>query len=151
MTYKGLEFDGKHTPLVSRGLFEQVQLVIEAHRTAGERSRRHRSYLAGSLFCGHCKAKLLYSVSRGRNGEYGYFFCSGRHNQSSGCQLPYLADELIEDAVIRHWRHEQLSEAVMAEVREGLQEDLREHQAVARRKVAQIQRRIASIERERAK
>jgi site-specific DNA recombinase len=69
VTWKGVEFDGKHERLTTPDTYARVQDVIAAHRQSGERSYRRKHYLAGSLFCGHCNAKLLYGISTGRRGD----------------------------------------------------------------------------------
>ncbi len=78
--------------------FEAVQRVLSARRLSGERSHKH--YLAGSLFSARCGARLLFGISTSRRGErYEYFFCAGRHSGRSGCDLPYLPLEPVEDAI----------------------------------------------------
>jgi hypothetical protein len=37
--WKGVEREGSHTPLVSRGLFDLVQGILETHSSGGDRSR----------------------------------------------------------------------------------------------------------------
>ncbi|MCZ4538444.1 recombinase family protein [Gordonia terrae] len=47
--YKGDEFPGRHTPLISEELFERVQLLLEERGFAGERRRKHHHHLKGSI------------------------------------------------------------------------------------------------------
>ena len=109
VTWRGLEHEGKHEPLVTPTVFEQVQQVLAAHRQSGERSYRRQHYLAGTLYCERCGSKLIFGVAKGRRGnEYAYWFCLGRHTYKNGCDLPYLAAEKIEAAVVcrRHAKND---------------------------------------------
>jgi len=68
VTWRGVEYEGKHPRLIDPVTFQQVQDHLTAHASSGERSRKHKPYLAGSLYCGRCKSKLIYSRSTGRRG-----------------------------------------------------------------------------------
>ncbi len=84
--WRGVEHEGKHQPLIDVETFEQVQQMLTARRTAGERSYRREHYLVGSLRCARCASRLLYTVCTGRGGaEYGYFYCSSRVSGRSTC------------------------------------------------------------------
>src|SRR4051812_9143291 len=50
--YRGVEYPGKHPPLIDKRTFDEVQLLLEAHNFAGEKQRVHHHYLKGSIFCG---------------------------------------------------------------------------------------------------
>ena len=88
VTYKGIEYEGKHPKLIDQTTFDRVQHSLEAHRQSGERAHRHTHYLKGSLRCHRCKSRLAYCVSRGNGGSYAYFFCLGRHHGRTDCDLP---------------------------------------------------------------
>jgi hypothetical protein len=49
VTYKGVQYPGRHQPLICPAVFERVQAVLDAHNTAGERHRTHHHYLKGSV------------------------------------------------------------------------------------------------------
>lgn len=56
--YKGQEYPGKHEPIVSRALFEQVQ---QARKARAVRPAASGGYLlTGLLVCGSCGAKMRY-------------------------------------------------------------------------------------------
>ena len=68
VTWRGVEYEGKHPALVDVATFETVQAVLTAHRVAGERSHKH--YLSGSPLCARCGSRLLFGISTGRQGEH---------------------------------------------------------------------------------
>jgi site-specific DNA recombinase len=102
VTYEGIEYQGRHEPLISEELFDRAQRVIDAHGGAGTRQRSHNHYLRGVLWCGRCQNRLIVQRAQGRHGgEYYYFFCRSR--QDGACDLPYMPVELMEDAVIAYY------------------------------------------------
>lgn len=152
VTWRGLQFEGKHPRLVSAEVFAQVQAILEAHRLSGERSYRRKHYLAGTLYCDRCESKLIYSVSTGSRGEsYAYWCCLGRHTYKNGCDLPYLPGDLVEDVVTSRWQHERFSDEEATVIRDELLADLNDYIAAASEAGDRLDRRIATIKRERMK
>ncbi len=152
VTWRGVQFDGKHPKLVSLEAFAQVQAVLTAHRQSGERSYRRHHYLAGTLYCNECDSKMIYSLSRGRRGQlYGYWFCIGRHTYRNGCQLPYLPAEQIEDKVVDQWQHERLTVSQADLIRDNLLADLTDYTTTTNDARHRLDQRVETIQRERRK
>ena len=120
VSWRGVEYDGKHPPLTDAETFETVQAVLADHRASGERNYRQDHYLVGSLRCGLCNMRMLYTVSRGRNSqEYGYFYCASRVRKSH-CGQRYLPAHLIEQAVETQWSRELLTPSDLTVIHEDL-------------------------------
>jgi site-specific DNA recombinase len=152
VTWQGIQHDGTHPELVTPEAFQRVQEVLTAHRQSGERSYRRKHYLAGTVYCDLCGSKLIYMLSRGRAGDqYGYWACLGRHTYKTGCPLPYLPDEAIEDLVVRQWSFERLSTAQAETLRDNLLLDLAGHTAAIKEAAERLDQRIEAIQRERRK
>jgi len=120
VTYKGVEYPGRHQPLISEELFERVQQVTARLSEGHTRMRTHHHYLKGLLACGRCKKQLVVQRARGRRGgEYYYFFCIGR--QKGTCDLPYIPVEVLEEGVVRHYGDAVLlPETIRARIRAGV-------------------------------
>lgn len=73
----GVQFKGKHEPLVSETLFYSVQ-AIRQERTRFHGSPVHHSsaWLRGVLWCEHCGGKLWHQFGN-RNASGRYYRCSG--------------------------------------------------------------------------
>lgn len=132
VTFLGLEYEGRHEPLITAELFQQVQVMLRAKATAEERHWRHQHYLKGSLFCGRCGARLSLQWAKGR---YLYFFCLGRQ-RGSGCEQPYVAADAIEEEVARHYEVIQFEPDRLAFLRRRLGEEIEVRRKSARRVVA---------------
>lgn len=70
---------GIHEPLISEGLFHQVQLIIRR-----DRNKRGNKEALMSLFplrvflsCPWCGGKITGSVSQGKCAKYPYYHCTG--------------------------------------------------------------------------
>ncbi len=121
VTYRGQKFPGRHEPLISREIFDGVQAVLDAHRLSGERDRKHAHYLKGSIYCGNCGARLMYSRNTGRGGTYEYFVCSMR--QRGGCEQGLSRVDDVAAKIEHHYRTIVLTDAQ----REGTRNALRYH------------------------
>lgn len=102
VTYKGIEYPGRHESLISEELFDRVQKVLDTHSGTGIRQRSHPHYLKSTLWCNRCKRRFIVQRTKGKSGGvYFYFFCTGR--QDHICDHPYIPVEVMEQAVINHY------------------------------------------------
>ncbi len=133
--YAGVEYDGRHDPLVDKDTFSRAKAVLTAHNNAKEKDRKHHHYLKGSLICGRCGSRLTFVKARGKlGGIYPYFACIGRV-KGTGCGLPYLPADQTEDKVAAKYasvKFEQVGASTAAEWVAHI-EEVRDklHQAIA--------------------
>jgi len=149
VTYKGVQYPGRHQPLVPPALFERVQAVLDAHNTADERHRVHHHYLKGSVFCARCGSRLSITHAKGKSGGiYPYFFCMTRH-RGQGCDLPFLPVAAVEAAVCAFYNRVQLEPERVATLRQQLLAELEHERQQAATVATRQQARIATLERDR--
>jgi len=90
--WKEVEYDGKHEPIVSEDLFNQVQKKLKRRYKAGQR-KKHDHLFKGQVICAECGCLITWETQKGHN--YGH--CQGY----KGCtQKKYLKEEIITDQVI---------------------------------------------------
>lgn len=69
-----------------------------------------RTYLKGSIFCGHCHSRLGVTYSKGKSGKlYPYYFCIGRHQKRTDCVLKHRPLALVERQIEELYRMVQIS------------------------------------------
>ncbi|HJP67101.1 MAG TPA: recombinase family protein [Actinomycetota bacterium] len=149
VTFRGIEYPGRHEPLVTPQLFAQVQDVMQGRRYAGDKHRVHDHYLKGTVFCGKCHSRLIITWAKGKGGNYLYFFCRGRQ-AGNGCRQRYLQVDAVEDAVERFYSNIQLEPERIDRIREYLTEELantkRLREREARRQRSRVERLVAERE-----
>ncbi|RSN40057.1 hypothetical protein DMC64_34550 [Amycolatopsis sp. WAC 04197] len=88
VTYDGVEYRGRHEPLITEEVWKRSQQVFDASPHAGVRRMVHSHPLKGVLWCGRCQRRLILAHCKGNGGAYQYYFCMGRMKKT--CDLPYL-------------------------------------------------------------
>jgi hypothetical protein len=81
VTFNGVDYQGKHEPIVDTETWDRVQALLDTNRN-GQKQREHPHYLKGTIYCGYCRSRLCVTYSTGKNGQrYPYYFCVGRHQK----------------------------------------------------------------------
>jgi site-specific DNA recombinase len=145
--YKGEIFNGRHEPLISQNLFDQVQAVMDERSERGTRQRRHHHFLKGMLWCGRCheediESRMLMQWSSGNGGRYRYFFC--RRRQQHQCDSRYLEGDAVEACVERAyesiWFDTDLADRLRAAMRDALDERQKAEKTLARQLKAELRK-----------
>ncbi len=137
VTYRGKHYPGRHEPLVTQELFDQVQAVLASHRHSGERDRKHQHCLKGTIRCGTCGSRLVYSRHNGNGGTYEYFIC--KRNQHGECPQGYQPVDLVEKAIEEHYRGVTITDTERDEIRRAITEDLGERITTTRQEIDRCQ------------
>ena len=117
ITYKGVEYPGRHEPLVDPITFARVQAQLALRRN-GEKQRTHNHYLKSTIVCSRCGARLCFGRSRGKRGDYyDYYFCVARQQKRNDCDLPYIPAHEAEIAVEKCYRSLKLPDSVAVALR----------------------------------
>ncbi len=118
--YAGKVSQGRHEKLADEQTFQRVQEVLDAQRQSGERCWRHHHYLRGSIFCGQCDGRLIYTRATSRaGGVYEYFVCSGR--MDGRCSQPHHRVAAVERAVEDEYARIELSVKRREQIRTSVQ------------------------------
>lgn len=149
LPYCGVYYDGNHEPLVDPETWLQVQDVLSAHNKAGEKDRRHPHYLKGTIWCGGCGSRLIFSRNKGHGGVYDYFLCIGRQQKRTSCTRPAVRVEAIEAGVERYYAHFQLHPSKVERIREGVLAELQEERVQAEEDRQRATRLVTSLKDER--
>ena len=143
--FQGVEYAGKHEPLVDEETWQAVQAVLGSHRS-GERQRTHNHFLKSTAVCGVCGARLL--VQRAKNSKgvvYPYFVCARRHRVHDCPFRAVLIDE-VEELVAALYQRIQLTTEDRAKVECYLQGELAQIKGEKDRTVRSLTTRRTNIE-----
>jgi hypothetical protein len=93
MLSNGEMFEGKHEPIVSKRLFDEVQAVME--RKSKAKTPQLKPYLYRGLFqCGECGCSITTETQKGHN----YLRCTKR---VTACSQKYVREEVITEQADR--------------------------------------------------
>jgi site-specific DNA recombinase len=150
--FEGVEYPGRHQPLISKELFAEVQAVKTSRRLSKEKPYQHPHYLKGSLFCGTCGDRLGVTKTRNRHGQlYPYFYCLGRQKKRRPCQQPYVNMRAIEPKVEELWRSVKLPPMVREALRREVLALLARTEVEQTQEVGRLSERVATLDGEREK
>ncbi len=149
--FNGVEYQGKHEPVVDEATWDRVQAVLESHRQ-GTKARQHPHYLKGTIFCGHCGSQLCITNSRSKTGKYYmYYFCVGRHQKRTTCMLKHRPLALVEEQIEDHYRLVQLTADGLRETAAAVVTELAKRQADTKDEQQRQRERLRSLDDERTK
>jgi hypothetical protein len=151
VSYRGIEYDGKHEPLISPELWQKVQDVLRSRNEIRQKEREHPHYLKGIL-CGHCESRMIVTNARSRSGRiYPYFVCIGRHQKRTNCTIKAVLIDTVEELIEHHYATIQLPAQLRDIIEDRLRADLEAHYQEARAKHARLEKQRARLLAEREK
>jgi site-specific DNA recombinase len=152
--YKGVvEFaghrnpNGRHERLTDPDTWDQVQVILAAHRVAGDRPSVHLHYLRGKVVCAECQGRLLYGRHRGRSRHYEYFGCINRatRRRKISCSSGHYNVSDVEEKVAELWATLHLSAEIKDDIRRELTEYLEERAATVEREAQRHRQTIEQL------
>ena len=151
VTFKGVQYQGRHEPLVDDIVWQQVQDVMVSH-VQGERSREHPHYLKSTVYCGSCGERLIVSMSRSKTGViYPYFLCAGRMGKRNSCRQKAVLIHEVENRVEDLYQAIALDPAFRASVENSLLAELRSNRADDEAEQAALKKESEKLQRQRGK
>lgn len=89
--WKGKTYRGSHEPLISTGLYERVQEILDGRYSTKQKVTKHEFTFSGLVNCGHCGCAL---VAEKKKGKYVYYHCTGNKGK---CPEPYTREEVLDE------------------------------------------------------
>ncbi|MGH7157249.1 MAG: recombinase family protein [Candidatus Saccharimonadales bacterium] len=144
LTYCGVEYKGKHQPIVTPSVFAAVQMVRLNHLLRDNKHRQHFHYLSRLLLCGRCGRHLCYSVHKNRYGvNYYYYFCLNRKDHL--CDLVYVPVAKVEDVIVGEFKKLKFSDSDRRLLVKQVGDELNSEQHFAETEVKQQRQRLNSL------
>ncbi|MDO8571417.1 MAG: recombinase family protein, partial [bacterium] len=97
--YSGEMYEGKHTPIVNKELFDAVQKVLALRGRAHNKATNEPQAYCGLLHCGECGMSISAEdkLKRQKNGnthQYVYYRCTKK--SAVPCTQPYVREEALD-------------------------------------------------------
>ena len=145
VTFQGVEYPGKHEPLVDGQTWQTVQTIL-ASRRYGERQRIHNHFLKSTVVCGQCGARL--SVQNAKNSKgtiYPYFVCA-RRCRLHDCAFTAVLIDVVEDRLSDLYRVIELSAEDRTQIERYLHDELAQIEGDKAKAVRSLTTRRTNIE-----
>ena len=145
VTFQGVEYPGKHEPLVDSQTWQTVQTIL-ASRRYGERQRIHNHFLKSTVVCGQCGARL--SVQNAKNSKgtiYPYFVCA-RRCRLHDCAFTAVLIDVVEDRMVDLYRAIELSAEDRTQIERYLHDELAQIEGDKDKAVRSLTTRRTNIE-----
>ncbi len=150
--YRGAYHEGSHEALVDLSTWMNVQNILHAHNYAGEKAFTHSHYLKGSIWCGNCGSRLIFSRNRGKMGkQYDYFVCIGRHRKRNNCIRKAILVSRVAAGVEDFYRTFEVPPERVEEIKVSVADEFARLQAVAETDMARSRRRLHDVKDQRQK
>jgi site-specific DNA recombinase len=89
--WNGKTYRGSHEPLISMGLFDRVQEILDGRFTTKQKVAKQEFAFSDLVNCGHCGCAL---VAEKKKGKYVYYHCTGNKGT---CAEPYAREEVLDE------------------------------------------------------
>jgi DNA invertase Pin-like site-specific DNA recombinase len=113
--WKGKRYQGSHTALISKELFDKVQAVLSGHFRPHQQTKNF--YFNNLIQCGVCGCKILGEQKKHRYKYYHCTFSKGRHNE-----IGYIREEQLAEMFVQPIKDATIPDDVAKWLKEGLRE-----------------------------
>ena len=139
--WKGVLYNGTHEPIISKELFDKVQLVFKRRSSCPTGRQKHDFLFHGLVTCGHCGCAMVAEIKKGK---YIYYHCTGNKGK---CPEKYSREEVIDQQFTDSLERIQIDNDVVdwiVEVMNASTAEAREHREVQIAALTQQKRRLES-------
>ena len=148
--YAGEVFEGKHTPIVSKKLFDTVQTVFDRRRHKRTTKTNEPKPLCGLLRCGSCGMMITgeNQTKRQKNGNvhhYVYYHCTKKCKNIPRCPEPHVRQELLDEQLSEMLLEYAMPMAWADKLRELMDKDVNYQQTRNRMQTTDLQATIAQL------
>jgi site-specific DNA recombinase len=128
---------GKHTPLVSAPLFEQVQAVFRSHNRT--QWRKHDFAFTGLLRCAFDDCMVTAEIQKQR---YIYYHCT---RYKGKCAMPFIREEELSQNLGQILQDIYIPDDALAQLQANLTEDQNRAQSAKKEQRERLQARLTSV------
>ena len=148
--YAGEVFEGKHTPIISKKLFDDVQKVIDRRKHKRTTKQNDPKPLCGLLRCGSCDMMITgeNQTKRQKNGNihrYLYYHCTKKRKNTPRCPEPHVRQELLDEQLSTMLQEYTMPMAWAVKLHELMDKDVTDQQTRNQAQTTDLQASIAQL------
>ena len=145
VTFQGVEYPGKHEPLVDSQTWQTVQTIL-ASRRYGERQRIHNHFLKSTVVCGQCGARLSVQNAKNSKGSISPYFVCARRCRLHDCAFTAVLIDVVEDRMSDLYRAIELSAEDRTQIEHYLHDELAQIEGDKAKAIRSLTTRRTNIE-----
>jgi len=131
--WKGKWYQGTHTPLITKELWDKVQAIRGQRYNRKPRRARHNFAFARMIRCGHCGCALVGELKKAK---YTYYHCTYYRGK---CPEPFVREDVLEEKFVEILGRLQFDGQVLDWVKQALREGHVDEQRFREEAVARLQ------------
>ena len=148
--YAGEVFEGKHTPIASKELFDAVQAVFEKRRHKRTTKTNEPKPLCGLLRCASCDMMITgeNQTKRQKNGNvhhYTYYHCTKKRKNTPRCPEPHIREELLNTQLTEMLQEYAMPKSWADKLRELMKADQANEQSRNQRQTNDLQANVTQL------
>ncbi len=145
--WNGIVGEGVHEPIISKELFQRVQIVLDDRVHGRSRKRKNLFLLRGLMTCGECGGIITYeNQTTSSKRLIPYYRCSKRKNSRKvACTQPYIQAEVLEKEMFRAVEAARLPRHIVIKLEKKLKEIHEREQESVTRERKQLQAKIDQL------
>ena len=148
--YKGEVFEGKHTPIISKKLFDDVQKVIDRRKHKRTTKTNEPKPLCGLLRCASCGMMITgeNQTKRQKNGNihhYTYYHCTKKRKNTPRCPEPHIREELLNTQLTEMLQEYAMPKSWADKLRELMKADQANEQSRNQRQTNDLQANVTQL------
>ena len=143
--FKGVRYEGKHKPIITRELYHEVQKMIKGNTSI--RTSKRQFLFSGLFKCSHCGCALVGELHKGK---YIYYHCTG--NKGGDCKSKYISENKLEDPLLAILSKLKLPDDMVKKILKLIKDELKnnldygENQAnEVRKQIETLQKRLSKL------
>jgi site-specific DNA recombinase len=148
--YAGEIYEGKHTPLVSKKLFDEIQTVFDRRKHKRTTRTNTPKPLCGLLRCGSCSMMITADTipkhqKNGISRYYTYYHCT-KKRKGVKCPEPHIRAELLDEQLSDLLNEYALPDSWLESLNTMLDTDEQKAEQTSGVFIAQTQTKIANLQ-----
>ena len=136
--WKGKLFRGIHDPIITEGLFDEVQ--AQFRRCCKPKSNTRQFAFKGLLTCGHCGCVITAELKKGK---YVYYRCT---NGKGKCKQPYIREEKLAETFAEVVGRVRIDSSQVDDIRKALKSSFETEKEYRSKEIAKLKRELVRLQ-----
>ena len=138
--WKGETYNGIHTPIISKDLWDKVQEILDNRHKNKNRKIKHSFPFSGLITCGHCGCLMVGELKKGK---YVYYHCTGWKGK---CPEPYTREEILEKEFLNNLKALEIDEKVLELIINALKSSHKDEKTFHNEAITRLQGELTRIQ-----